>query len=245
MNNTRKSDQNRGLKLLHSVVRLMAPGLLCLLAAACATPGGPDGDGSDATQANASQCTPGTKGQGGDVSHGTGAQQTCVHTGPIVITEKHPVDPDIKAEFQQAIVLLKKENYPDAIRMLKGVTGKTSKFSGPFIDLGIAYEQTKEYKKAERSLKKALAIQPMHPAALNELGVVYRKTGRYSDARKVYEKLLRAYPNYMPAHKNLGVLCDIYIQDLDCALKQYETYLKAEPDDKKVKIWVADVKRRM
>ncbi|MEJ2507934.1 MAG: tetratricopeptide repeat protein [Gammaproteobacteria bacterium] len=221
------------------------PVLLCLLAAACASPGGSGDEADNATQANTSQCAPGSKGKGSASDQGAGARRTCVHTGPIVIEEKHPVDPEIKAEFQQAIVLLKKGNYPDAIRMLKTVTGKTTKFSGPFIDLGIAYEQTKEYKKAEQNLKKALTIYPMHPAALNELGIVYRKTGRYSDARKVYEKLLHAYPNYMPAHKNLGVLCDIYIQDLDCALKQYETYLKSEPDDKKVKIWVADVKRRM
>lgn len=213
--------------------------IMCLLASACATTGGPGGEAYNSASSNTTACTPGNK------TPGSAAQQSCVHTGPIEISEKHPVDPEIKQEFQQAVVLLKKENYPDAIRLLKTVTGKTSKFSGPFIDLGIAYAETKEYKKAENSLKKALTISPLHPAAMNELGVVYRKTGRYSDARKIYEKLLHIYPGYMPAHKNLGVLCDIYIQDLDCALKQYEAYLKVEPDDKKVKIWVADVKNRM
>ena len=78
-----------------------------------------------------------------------------------------------------------------------------------------------------------------------ELGLVYRKTGRYKEARTLYESLLSMYPDYLPAHKNLGVLCDIYIQDLRCALDQYQAYLDGMPDDEKVKIWVADVKSRM
>jgi len=41
------------------------------------------------------------------------------------------------------------------------------------------------------------------------------------------------------------VLCDIYIQDLACALEQYEEYTSKNPDDEKVKIWLADIKSRM
>ncbi len=223
-------------------LRWLVPVILSILASACATTGGVRGTSEHSQTASAQQansvCAPGS-------DQTSAAQQNCVHKGPIEITENHPVDPEIKDEFQQAVAMLKLEKYPDAIRLLKTVTGKTSKFTAPFIDLGIAYANTSEYDKAEESLKKALSINPIHPAALNELGLVYRKTGRYSDARKLYEKLLQTYPDYLPAHKNLGVLCDIYIQDLNCALEQYEAYLQVEPDDKKVKIWVADVKSRM
>ncbi|MEJ2361134.1 MAG: tetratricopeptide repeat protein [Gammaproteobacteria bacterium] len=247
MNNARKTMQieNDAVQIPARIVRWMLPALLCLLASACATTGGPGGEAYNETQAGTTACTPGNKSQTSNSGQANGKQQPCVHKGPIEISENYPVSPEVKTDFKQAVTLLKVGNYTDAIRMLKTVTAKTDKFSGPFIDLGIAYAQTKEYKKSEKSLKKALAIHPMHPAALNELGIVYRKTGRYGEARKIYEKLLYTYPNYMPAHKNLGVLCDIYLQDLSCALNQYKTYLKARPDDKKVKIWVADVKRRM
>lgn len=245
MSNERNTMQNEIAQIVARIGRWVMPAFLCLLATACATTGGPGGEAYNDTQSNAAACAPGDKSQAGNDGQGNGAQKPCVHTGPIEISENYPVSPEIKQDFKQAVTLLKEENYPDAIRMLKTVTAKTDKFSGPFIDLGIAYAQTKEYEKAEASLKKALVIHPMHPAALNELGIVYRETGKYHEARKVYEKLLRTYPGYMPAHKNLGVLCDIYLQDLDCALTQYETYLKAMPDDKRVKIWVADVKSRM
>ena len=99
--------------------------------------------------------------------------------------------------------------------------------------------------KAEESLKKALEINARHPAANNELGIVYRKTGQYKKAREHYQITVKAYPEFLPARKNLGVLCDIYMQDLDCALEQYEEYLKRKPNDEKVKIWVVDVKSRL
>lgn len=221
-------------------LRWFLPVLLALFATACATTGSQFGASSDA------QAASGQTGKSACQSGKTAAsQQGCQHHGVIEIVEDHPVDPEIKDEFQQAVALLKQEKYPDAIRLLKTVTGKTSKFSAPFIDLGIAYARTNEYDKAEESLKKALAINALHPVALNELGLVYRKTGRYSEARKLYEKLLQTYPDYLPAHKNLGVLCDIYMKDLNCALQQYETYVQARPEDQKVKIWIADVKSRM
>lgn len=172
-------------------------------------------------------------------------QENCLPKGVIEISESFGVDPEVRAEFNQAVALLNEEKYSDAIRLLKAVSGKTSKFSAPYINLGIAYAHTDELEKAEENFKKALEISKLHPVAHNELGLIYRKTGRYAEARQLYETLLTMYPDFLPARKNLGVLCDIYIQDLNCALEQYEEYLKGIPDDEKVKIWVADVRSRM
>ena len=172
-------------------------------------------------------------------------QNDCERKTVIKITQRIGVDTEIREEFNKAISLLNDEKYPEAIRLLKGITGKTSKFTAPYINLGIAYARTGEMGKAEESLKKALEINAKHPAANNELGIVYRKTGQYKKAREHYQITVNAYPEFLPARKNLGVLCDIYMQDLECALKQYEEYLKRRPNDEKVKIWVADVKSRL
>lgn len=169
----------------------------------------------------------------------------CLPKGVIEISENFGVDPEIRGEFNQAVNFMSQENYAEAIKLLKAVAGKTSKFSAPYINLGIAYSRTGDTEKAEENFKSALEINKLHPVAINELGLIYRKTGRYVEARKLYEDLLSMYPDFLPARKNLGVLCDIYIQDLNCALEQYEEYLKGIPEDEKVKIWVADVKSRM
>lgn len=163
----------------------------------------------------------------------------------IEITDNYSVDSDIRDEFERAVALLKEERYDEAIMLLRAVTGKVRRFTGPYINLAIAYIKTDQLKKAEENLVKALKLNKSHPAANNELALVYRKTGRFAEARKIYEELLNNYPNFLPARKNLGVLCDLYLRDLNCALEQYEGYLKVLPEDEKVKIWVADLKSRM
>jgi len=236
--------------------------MLCLLMTACVSTGGQKSEPQtkaavspqtaqaslvrsacpgNAPQTNAAQGnTPPT-----DANAAGTAPQNCLPKGVIEITENYPVDPEVRGEFQQALGLLKEEKYSEAIRLLKAVTGKAGKFTGPHINLGIAYARSGELDKAEESLKKALELNAYHPVAMNELALVYRKTGRYAEARELYESLVSLYPDYLPARKNLGVLCDIYIQDLRCALDQYEAYLEGIPEDEKVKIWMADVKSRM
>jgi Flp pilus assembly protein TadD len=239
---------------LKSVSRFLVPVALCFLASACVTTGvqKESSKQSKAQSVQAAQaqqtktsCVAANASQSQSQSDKPAApQQNCLPKGVIEITESYPVDPEVRDEFQKSVMLLKEEKYPEAIRLLKAVTGKASKFTGPHINLGIAYARTGELEKAEESLKKALELNANHPVASNEMGLVYRKTGRYAEARQLYEALLAMYPDYLPARKNLGVLCDIYIQDLSCAMEQYEAYLEGMPDDEKVKIWVADVKSR-
>lgn len=247
-------------KAAHSVkCAVMTWIVLCaglLILSACGTTPSKQKKSSIPVQAR-QNCIPGSQqkanaaeaGQAADAKGEAGkkapAMNNCLPKGVIEIVENFGVDPEVKVEFSQSLTLLEQENYPEAIRLLKAVTGKTSKFTAPFINLGIAYARTGEMELAETALKKAIEINSFHPVAINELGLVYRKTGRYAEARELYQTLLAAYPDFLPARKNLGVLCDIYVQDLDCALEQYEEYLKGIPEDEKVKIWVADVKSRM
>ena len=192
--------------------------------------------GESSTSADASSANPALKAVN---------PNNCLPKGVIEISENFGVAPEVRGEFNQAVMYLNQEKYSEAIKLLLAVAGKTSKFSAPYINLGIAYSRTDELEKAEENFKKALEINANHPVAQNELGLVLRKTGRYVEARQLYETLLTMYPDFLPARKNLGVLCDIYIQDLNCAMVQYEEYLKGIPEDEKVKIWVADVKSRM
>jgi tetratricopeptide (TPR) repeat protein len=230
-------------------VGLLGVCAMLLLITACVATGGKKT--ADNVAAKQQSCTPDSAqpnvpGQAQDQAQKPNTvQQKCLPRGVIEITENFKVDPEVQGEFNKALALLDAEKYSEAIQLLKAVTGKTSKFSAPYINLGIAYTRSGELDKAEESLKKALEIADQHPVAYNELGLVYRQTGRYKEARELYETLLNLYPDFLPAHKNLGVLCDIYIQDLNCALRQYEEYLKGAPGDEKVKIWVADVKSRM
>jgi tetratricopeptide (TPR) repeat protein len=159
--------------------------------------------------------------------------------------ENRSVDRAVREEFDAALALLRKGKYAEAIKLLQKVAQKSQNNSAPYINIALAYEMTGEMGLAEDNLKRALAINPKHPVAMNEYALLYRRTGRFAEAKKLYEKLLVDYPSFLPARKNLGVLCELYLNDLRCALDQYEAYNKALPDDEEVKLWIVGVKQKL
>ncbi len=129
--------------------------------------------------------------------------------------------------------------------MLNSVVEREKRLTAPYINLAMAYRHKGDEKLAEENLLKALAIDNTQPVASNELGIIYRKQGRFKDAKKVYITALSEYPDYLPVIKNLGILCDIYMRDPQCALEQFEKYQQQVPDDKTIKVWIADLKTRI
>jgi tetratricopeptide (TPR) repeat protein len=161
-----------------------------------------------------------------------------------VITEVPPMDEALRRDFDHAVAMLKDEDYDEAIVLLEKVIGKSPGVTAPYVDIAIAYGRTGRPELAEENLKTALELFPEHPVACNEYGLLYRRTGRFTEARAMYEKAITRFPDYYPAHRNLGIVCDLYLNDLACALEHYEIYSEARPEDKQVKLWVADLRAR-
>ena len=155
------------------------------------------------------------------------------------------VDSDVELDFKSAIVLMKQEQYAQAVPVLKSVIEREKRLPAPYINIAIAYSKLGDTKLAEENLISALKIDIGQPVANNELGLLYRKEGKFNAARTAYENAIKDNPQYLPAKRNLGVLCDLYLHDFECALEQFEDYLELKPDDKTAEIWVADVKRRL
>jgi Tfp pilus assembly protein PilF len=159
--------------------------------------------------------------------------------------ENIEVDSEVQRLFDQAVDLLKQEQYDNAIALLSTVVEREQRLTAPYVDLAMAYRAKGDDSKAEENLMKALDIDLADPVANNELGLLYRKLGRFDDAKKAYTNALTEHPDYLPVIRNLGILCDLYLRDLECALEQYEQYQQQMPDDKTVQIWIADLKARM
>lgn len=160
------------------------------------------------------------------------------------ITEEARVGGRVRTDYEAALTLLRQGRHDDGVALLEAVAADASQFSAPYIDLGIAYHRAGDLEAAERNLLLALEQNFDHPIAHNELGIVYRKSGRFAEARRSYEDALAIYPGYHFARRNLAILCDLYLGDLDCALRNYEAYMATVPGDDEASMWIADLRLR-
>jgi len=162
-----------------------------------------------------------------------------------VISEVPHMDEAARTNFDRAVALLNQEDYEGAIDILEKVIAHSPGVTAPYIDIAIAYRRLQKPEQAEEHLKTALRLVPGHPVACNEYGLLCRQAGRFAEAKAIYEQTLARFPDYYPAHRNLGILCDLYLNDPACALEHYELYSAVKPEDKQVKLWIADLQNRM
>jgi len=162
-----------------------------------------------------------------------------------IITEVPQMDETSRKDFERAITMMKDQDYGQAIDILEKIIEKSPGVTAPYIDIAIAYRLIRKPEKAEEPLKAALQLVPGHPVASNEYGLLCRKAGRFADARAIYESAIARFPDYYPLHRNLGILCDLYLDDPANALEHYEIYSEAQPKDKQVKMWIADLRARL
>ncbi|MGI9272118.1 MAG: tetratricopeptide repeat protein [Woeseiaceae bacterium] len=161
------------------------------------------------------------------------------------IVEKTRAGSAVRGDYNSALTYLQQGRHEEGVALLESVAESVPDLSAPHIDLGIAHHRAGDLDAAESNLLLAIESNPNHPIAHNELGIVYRKTGRFADARKSYETALSIYPGYHYARRNLAVLCDLYLADLDCALRNYEAYMATVPSDEEASMWIADLRNRL
>ncbi|MDX2479500.1 MAG: tetratricopeptide repeat protein [Desulfuromusa sp.] len=162
-----------------------------------------------------------------------------------IITEAVNLDGATRRDFDQAVVFLNNRDFDQAIGLLEKLIETSPRVTAPYINLALAYRKVGKPDPAEEHLKIALELLPGHPVASNEYGLLLRKAGRFVEARNIYEQALTKFPDYLPVRKNLGILCDIYLNDLECAMTQYQLYNEANRADEQVKLWISELRLRL
>ncbi len=149
-------------------------------------------------------------------------------------------------DFDRAVAMMKDGKYEKAAVLLEGIAKQNDQLPGVYINLGIAYRHLDKLDEAESALEVAVKRDPKSAVAYNELGLVERQLGKFPQARKDYENSIDRSSRYTKAHLNLAILCDLYIGDNGCALKEYNRYQKLTGgQDKNVANWIIDLRRRM
>ena len=112
---------------------------------------------------------------------------------------------------------------------LKKQVQDTPKDSEAWIHLGHFYFDMQKPEKAIEAYETALAIDEAHPDVWTDLGVVYRRSGNPEKAVACFDKALALKPDHEIAMFNKGIVLMHDMQDLDGALKSWQSLLKINP----------------
>lgn len=150
------------------------------------------------------------------------------------------------ARFDEAVALMRGERYSQAVAILEPMSQSRPELPGVHVNLGIAYDRLERGEDAAKAWQAALNADPNHAAALNLMAIHHREQGRFEEARALYRRLLRTDPRHANGHLNLAILCDLYLQDLSCALSHYQHFQAlADTEHEQVAFWIADLQRRL
>ncbi len=151
-----------------------------------------------------------------------------------------------KEEFSRVKVAIANKQWDKAQELLELMIATFPKLSGPYVNLGIVHLRRQEFDEAEKALVFAIETNQYNFDAYDLLGQVLREQGKFEDAEKYYLKALELWPHHFASNKNIGILYDLYMGRFEDALKYYELAQKiAGGEDKELKGWIIDLKRRM
>jgi tetratricopeptide (TPR) repeat protein len=94
--------------------------------------------------------------------------------------------------------------------------------------------------------RQAFSLDPRNAMTANNLALLLREQGRFGEAVSILRKGLEHSPDTEELHYNLAVISELYLLDLDTALRHYRRYRDlADAEEKQVAGWIADLERRV
>lgn len=161
------------------------------------------------------------------------------------VTEVPRVTGRNAADFEQAVDLMKAEQWTEAEVVLRRITTDQPELAGPWLNLGQVYLKLEQPEEARLAFRQAIAANPENCAAYNQLGVLFRTQGQFTEAEAQYLECLKSSPDFADVYLNLGILYELYLGRLSEALEAYRRYQVLVPEpDRKVAGWVMDLERR-
>jgi len=106
-------------------------------------------------------------------------------------------------------------------------------------NLGTLLEKEGEEHRAERLLKKAIALKPHRPESHSNLGTLYLKRGDLDDAVREYQVALALWPMSAPLHNNLASAYRLK-GALEESVSFYQKALHLNPDLVESRYFLAD-----
>ena len=155
---------------------------------------------------------------------------------------QEPVKIDDKI-FREAITALEENELSKAQRLFTTFIRQNPKLSGAYINLALIHFKQKKYSRSIELINKAIKLNPDQAPAYNLRAQINIQNGKIKDAKSDYLKAIRINPEYVNAQYNLALLYDIYLQEIELAIKHYEIYqsLIKRPDEANQE-WITHLK---
>lgn len=146
-------------------------------------------------------------------------------------------------EYQAALNNMQTGEFDKAVTELNKFTQAHPTHIGAIINLATALYKNKKVADSNRVLDTAKKINPNLAEIYNLSGLLDVEKGEYNSAEKNYLAAIKIKKDYAAAHYNLALVYDIFYQDFNQAIAQYEQYLNLTGNsDKETITWVEELK---
>ena len=148
-----------------------------------------------------------------------------------------------REEYRGGLTALSNNNYSKAQYIFNEFIQNKPDMAGAYSNLALIYFKKEKYDQSLELINKALERNPDQAQAYQLRAQLLVIKGKIHEARNDYIKAIELKPDYINAQYNLALLYDIYLQEIELAIKHYEIYLSLlEKPDERTQEWVGHLK---
>lgn len=148
-----------------------------------------------------------------------------------------------REQYRTALTALNNGNSEQAAKIFTDMISSNPDLAGPHSNLALIQYKNKKYVESFKLTEKAIQLNPKQAQAYNLRGQLNITAGKVHDAKSDYLKAVELKPDYANAHYNLALVYDIYLQEIELAIKHYQRYMSLlKQPDEPTKEWISHLK---
>ena len=145
--------------------------------------------------------------------------------------------------YKKGLTALNSGDYSAARSIFDDMLSDNPNLAGPHSNLALIHYKKKEYTQSFKMVEKALLLNPQQAQAYNLRGQLYIAIGKVHEAKADDLKAIKLKPDYSNAQYNLALVYDIYLQEIELAIKHYNIYISLiKKPDVPTKEWISHLK---
>jgi len=145
-----------------------------------------------------------------------------------------------REKYRDGITALHNDDLSKAQRIFNEFIRNKPDLAGAYSNLALVHFKKKDYEKSLKQINKALELNPKQAQALNLRAQLYVIDGKIHKAKDDYLKAVEIKPAYVIAQYNLALLYDVYLQEINLAIKHYKIYMSLlKKPDETTKEWIS------